>query len=75
MSSYICSVFLGKWDALQAEEEVYVKMMEQYGMEHRQEKQKTAQKKLFLQWDVHCRNDFFKHALENLKITEKCILR
>ena len=45
MSSYICSVFLGKWDALQAEEEVYVKMMEQYGMEHRQEKQKTAQKK------------------------------
>ena len=24
---------------------------------------------------VHCRNDFFKHALENLKITEKCILR
>ena len=32
-------------DALQAEEEAYVKMMEQYGMEHRQEKQKIAQKK------------------------------
>ena len=37
--------FWANGDALQAEEEAYVKMMEQYGMEHRQEKQKIAQKK------------------------------
>ena len=30
--------FWANGDALQAEEEAYVKMMEQYGMEHRQEK-------------------------------------
>ena len=37
---------LANGDALQAEEEAYVKMMERYGMEHRQEKQKTVQKKV-----------------------------